>query len=227
MGKRIGKWRAGGFVLLLSLLLLVEPSLANASVHEEANSQILANAPTLKRFAGQTRYGTARAIAEQYQSGKVQHVILASGNNFPDALASSVLAAKRQAPVLLVDSSVESSSEAFAYIRDHLDPSGTVTVTGGTGVIPVEFLAHLRSMGYANIVQLGGQDRYETAKLVAEQVDAATGTPVVMTTGEDFPEALTISSFAAAKGWSALMPKLKSLPYPRRPSTAHSARVLL
>ncbi|MDI6880990.1 MAG: cell wall-binding repeat-containing protein [Desulfitobacteriaceae bacterium] len=142
----------------------------------------------------------------------LQHVILASGNNFPDALASSVLAAKRQAPVLLAESNIESSSEAFAYIRDHLNPSGTVTIVGGTGVIPVEFQAHLRTMGYSNIVQIGGQDRYETAELIAEQVDAATGTPVVMTTGEDFPDALTISSFAAAKGWPILLVSKDYLP---------------
>lgn len=58
---------------------------------------------TTTRLSGQTKYGTAKAISEYYNQGRVQNVILSTGNGFADALSASVLAHQKDAPILLVD----------------------------------------------------------------------------------------------------------------------------
>lgn len=65
------------------------------------------------RLSGHTRFETAKVIAEYYRSEEVKNVILSTGNGFTDALSASVLAHEKEAPILLVDSTVESSKDAF------------------------------------------------------------------------------------------------------------------
>ncbi|MGY3715210.1 cell wall-binding repeat-containing protein [Sutcliffiella cohnii] len=54
-----------------------------------------------KRISGVDRYDTSKAIAEFFNMSSEQ-VFVASGRDFPDALTGSVLAAKNNAPILLV-----------------------------------------------------------------------------------------------------------------------------
>ena len=61
--------------------------------------------------------------AEYYNNNMVNNVILVTGEDFPDALSASVLAHKLDAPILLVDSTISDSSNAFDYIFKHLDKS--------------------------------------------------------------------------------------------------------
>ena len=85
------------------------------------------------RCAGSNRYDTAAKICEKYSSlfsGKT--VCLATGKNFPDALAGGVLAAKLDAPVVLVDdgSGMIAAGEFIGEVRPE-----TAYVFGGTGVL--------------------------------------------------------------------------------------------
>ncbi|MFZ3372771.1 MAG: cell wall-binding repeat-containing protein [Desulfitobacteriaceae bacterium] len=157
------------------------------------------------RLSGQDRFQTAKAISEQFNSGTVQDVIITSGNNFPDALSASVLAKKLNAPILLVDSKVQGSSEAFNYISQHLNKSGTVHIIGGQSIIGSDFEAQLIQLGYQGIERIGGYDRYDTNVLIAQKLAVAKNTPVVFASGENFPDALSISSIASSKGWPILL----------------------
>ena len=160
---------------------------------------------TSNRLAGYDRFQTARIIAEQFKAETVQDVILTSGHNFPDALAASVLAKKLNAPILLADSQVQGSTEAFNYISQHLSKKGMVHIIGGVAVIGPDFEAQLVQMGFPNIERIGGFDRYDTDLLIAEKLAVAKNTPVVIASGEVFPDALSVSSFAAHKGWPILL----------------------
>ena len=55
-----------------------------------------------------------------------------TGNDFPDALAGGVLAAKRQIPILLVD-----KDSIKAEVKDYMKSNcnGNKYILGGTGVI--------------------------------------------------------------------------------------------
>lgn len=190
-------WKnSGKSVLIISLL---------ASVILLTFTVSVSAATTGVRFAGENRFQTARLIAEEFDSGSVDNVILTSGNNFPDALSASVLAKKLKAPILLVDSKAESSNEAFTYISEHLSKDGTIYVIGGTGIIGTDFNTKLTEMGYLNVERIGGADRYETALLIAQSLAVESKTPLVIASGESFPDALSISVFAADKGWPILL----------------------
>jgi uncharacterized secreted protein with C-terminal beta-propeller domain/putative cell wall-binding protein len=179
-------------VLFAGLLVMLLPGNANVSA-------------TSNRLAGYDRFQTARIIAEQFNAETVQDVILTSGHNFPDALAASVLAKKLNAPILLADSQVQGSTEAFNYISQHLSKKGMVHIIGGVAVIGPDFEAQLTQMGFPNIERIGGFDRYDTDLLIAEKLAVAKNTPVVITSGEVFPDALSVSSFAAHEGWPILL----------------------
>ena len=160
-----------------------------------------------ERLAGQDQFQTARAISEEFNSGTIQDVIIASGNNFPDALSASVLAKKLNAPILLVNSKVQGSNEAFNYISQHLSKMGTVHIIGGMGIVSSDFDVHLKRLGYdpQHIDRIGGDDLYDTNLLIAHKLAVVKNTPVVIASGENFPDALSISSIASSKGWPILL----------------------
>jgi putative cell wall-binding protein len=56
----------------------------------------------VERWAGSGRYETAAVISSKVFSPGVPYVLVATGTNFPDALAGAAAAAKIGAPVLLV-----------------------------------------------------------------------------------------------------------------------------
>lgn len=168
--------------------------------------------PPPSRLYGQTRFDTAKAIAEYVQRGSVQSVILASGNGYADALAASVLAKRFAAPILLTDATAAASTAALIYVAEHLEKNGTIYIAGGTGVVGTDIETALRNQGYKNIQRLGGQDRYETDLMIVNVLAAKPGTPVVISSGENYPDALSISGFAAYNGWPILLVPQGSLP---------------
>lgn len=164
------------------------------------------------RLFGHTRYETAKVISEYYARGKVQNVIFSTGNEFADALSASVLAHEKEAPILLVDSSVEGSKDAFDYVIQHLDSKGTVYIIGGAGIIGTEFKTKLNDLGFRNVVRIDGWDRYDTSYKIAGFLNDINGSTVVISSGEQYPDALSISSFAANKGWPILLSPHDALP---------------
>ena len=185
-------------VVFISTLAMSFPELCLASTTQ-----------TSIRLSGQTRYDTSGIIAENYEQGKVQNIVLSTGTGFADALSASVLAHRISAPILLVDTTVEQSQSAFDYITRHLDPTGTVYITGGTGVISKEFETKLYSLGF-KYARFAGYDRYETSYQIANGVNNPS--TVVIASGESFPDALSISSFAANNGWPILLTTKNVLP---------------
>ena len=55
---------------------------------------------SVTRLSGASRVDTAIASAQANYTGQISNVVLATTDNFPDALAGSVLAYKRNAPIL-------------------------------------------------------------------------------------------------------------------------------
>lgn len=180
----------------------------NNPVSDTNSSQII----TTDRLSGHTKFGTAKAISEYYGNGKVNNVILSTGNGFADALSASVLAHEKEAPILLVDTSVDSSKDAFGYLVQHLEPTGTVYIIGGAGIIGTEFETELNNLGYQNVVRIAGIDRYDTSYKIASSLNDLTVSTVVISSGEQYPDALSISSFAANNGWPILLSPHDTLP---------------
>lgn len=159
---------------------------------------------SMQRIQGGTRIETAAAIAEKFNNGIVQAVVITTGDEFADALSGSTLAKKLNAPILLIGSG--DNSPTYEYIKAHLDKQqGKIYILGGPGAVPDAFIKAFNDMGYLNIKRLSGQGRYETNQAINTELNAQEGTPIVLATGEDFPDALSISSIAAIKGYPIVL----------------------
>nr|WP_242831287.1 cell wall-binding repeat-containing protein [Desulfitobacterium dehalogenans] len=144
----------------------------------------------MNRLAGQDRYETAATIAKQWSHS--DYAILVSGENYPDALASAPLAPKHNAPILLTtsDSLPTPTKQALADLEVN-----QVIIVGGTGVIAPSIEAELQAMGIST-TRLAGQNRYETALKIADQVQNSPS-QLFVCTGDDFADALSVAPIAA------------------------------
>src|SRR6185437_12527687 len=102
------------------------------------------------RYGGADRYATALAVADAL--GDPSTVMLATGTNFPDALAAGPAAASVGGVVLLSDGTALPSSVS-TYLTAH---PGKVYAIGGPAII-----------AYPSATALVGADRYATAAAVA------------------------------------------------------------
>lgn len=164
------------------------------------------------RFYGQDRFQTSTSIASALLEGQiVQNIVLASAHNFPDALSASTLAFQLKAPIILVSPGFKDSIASYNFVKDHLAAGGTVTIVGGSGIIPHSSEQWLINMGF-HVNRLGGKDRFATNALIVNQLNVPLGTPVIIASATDFPDALGISSLAASKGWPILLSNPSNLP---------------
>lgn len=163
------------------------------------------------RIYGNNRYETGINISEKFNNGKVDNVIIASGNNFPDALAGSVLSKKLNAPIILVDKKLTSSMDSIEYLKQHFNYDGKVYILGQTASVSEEYVNYIKNLGCKNIIRLGGSDRFDTNKKIVDTLDVQKGTPVVITNGYGFADALSVSSVAASKGYPILMSNSSNL----------------
>ncbi|MDR3586542.1 MAG: cell wall-binding repeat-containing protein [Desulfosporosinus sp.] len=202
-------------IISCSCIFIGTPAFAATNNVATNNLSLAPNLPQImstNRLYGHTRYETAKVISENYSNGKVKNVVLTTGNEFADALSASVLAHEKEAPILLVDSTVDSSKDAFDYVIQHLDVTGTVYIIGGTGIIDTEFETKLKALGFKNVVRIAGLDRYDTSYKIASSLKDINVSTVVISSGEQYPDALSISSIAANKGWPILLTPHDALP---------------
>jgi putative cell wall-binding protein len=180
-----------------------------------------AAAPTTVRIAGTDRYDTAAAVAVTGFGGpRVTDVIVASGENFPDALAASALAGAADAPLLLTAKNSLPLSTRNALIA--LSGSAVrrrVHVIGGTNAISPEVRAELEALSTEFVDNYNGANRYDTAAKVA--LAAASVRPVglwegertaIIATGEGWPDAVTAGPLAFAASFPVLLTSPNALP---------------
>jgi len=157
------------------------------------------------RLAGADRFGTAAAIAGAWD--ETSTVYVATGANFPDALAGAAAAGLADAPLLLVGADVPATTAAELQ---RLDPD-RIILLGGTVAVSTQVEATLRATG-ATVERLAGTDRYDTAATVAESF--ATGGAAYVATGTNFPDALTGAPAAIQDGAPVLLVDTNAVPAP-------------
>jgi uncharacterized protein YbbC (DUF1343 family) len=180
------------FVSCLMCSLLFMPSKASAS-------------SSLKRFWGSDRYGTCINISENNWA-KSDYAVLVSGEAFPDALCAAPLAKKFDAPIMLSDGNNLNDSMKKELVRLNVKH---IFIVGGTGVISPNVENQLKIMNI-DCKRIFGLDRYETSSKVAELIGTSNG--VVLSSGESFPDALSIAPIAAVKQMPILLTSKNSLP---------------
>lgn len=147
---------------------------------------------TLRRLYGDNRYDTSIAIADAYKKDskqdKYSSIIVACGNNFPDALSASCLANKLNAPVLVWRD--KENTKIQSYIKKNVKPGGRVYLLGGTAVVSNIIKSGLS--GY-KFTRLEGKTRFETNIEVLKKVGKRSGKMLVCD-GLTFENALIASA---------------------------------
>jgi putative cell wall-binding protein len=171
-----------------------------------------------KRIAGSDRYETMKKIVEAtYKlSGdnwfSATTAVVASGDNFPDALAANGLAGALNggdgAPVILTNKG-KLNSHAKELLKNL--QVQTVYIMGGTAAISQEVEDAIRDMHIATI-RVAGADRQATSIEAFNLIDGnwykKHGThSVIIASGANYADALSISPFAYATGTPIVLTK--------------------
>ena len=163
--------------------------------------------PKVTRIAGANRYLTAVAASQRCAPAGAHTVVIATGANWPDALGGSALAGAARGPLLLTKKDALPSEVTAEIAR-----LGAIKayVLGSTASVSAAVENALVSMlGRANVVRLGGANRYETARKVADETIRLQGAAytgyVFVATGTRFPDATAASPLAAWLGAPILL----------------------
>jgi putative cell wall-binding protein len=166
-------------------------------------NSVLSDTPAepVERLAGPNRYATAAAIsAWAYPEGS-DVAFIATGVDFPDAIAGGAAAAAEGGPLLLV-SPTSVPSETRSELN-RLDPD-RIVVLGGTNAVTEAVASALGA--YGPVERRAGPDRYATAVEVSKGTFSS-ATTAVITTGNAFPDAMVGAGAAIdAEGPLLLVP---------------------
>ena len=162
------------------------------------------------RIAGTNRYTTAMAVADDFEDitvagggNSTTSIILATGENFPDALAAGPLAIAMGAPILL-----NNGDSLRADVAAYLDANTTITdvyIVGGETVISAEIEAELAGPRGYTVTRLAGETRADTAVAVAAALGAGYDDDVTLVNGSGFPDALSAGHPSRRHGGSPIL----------------------
>ena len=112
---------------------------------ELSGKSYIADADRVTRLGGDDRYETNRRVVNTLMADKkasANYVFVASGDNFPDALAGGVLAAQNGCPIVLVNQYNTAIAKTLVNSVEKANPNGFggLVVVGGEGVISNELV---------------------------------------------------------------------------------------
>lgn len=210
-----GRWRAGSLTAGAYDLTAAPPTRAFETVtarvtltrdRDDLDIVLPFAERPVERVAGDTRVLTALAASRSAYPDGAGTVVVASSGAFPDALAAAPLAAVVDGPLLLVD---RRSGPAVLDEVARLGAEEAVIVGAVNGVTAV-VQSELAAAGVA-VRRIAGEDRFDTAALVARAVGAPDG-EVAIATGGVFADALSFAPVAAAHGIPVLLTGPEALP---------------
>ena len=198
----------GGTVYVLGGTSAVSPAVA---------ATLTSHGYAVRRLGGTDRFATARLIADEVErldpvpAGQPEAFVVATGQNFADALSAGPLAAVGDMPIVLSNGST-------------LDPA-TRAYLSGKEVLPVGGPAY-QAVGFApdpneQCGDLAGADRFSTSAAVARCIAdarAQAGFPapefIGVATGMNYADALTGGAFLGMVGDPLLLTAPQSLSGP-------------
>lgn len=162
------------------------------------------------RYAGADRYETAAAVSAASFSPGVPVAYVATGTNFPDALAAGAAAARHGGPVLLVTSNRLPSATAAELAR--LRP-GVIKVVGGPAIVSDAVLDAMRPYAAGgNMQRIFGANRYATAAAISANAFGPGVSAAYIATGSNFPDALAGVAAAGVSDGPILLAGVSGIP---------------
>ena len=163
------------------------------------------------RIDGRDRIETAINISKKnYDRAKT--VIVVRHDLFPDSMTASVLAKLKDAPILL-----NPTDKLDSRVGDEIKRLGAqeVIIVGGQDSVSEKVREDLKVYDAdKNVERIAGDDRYGTSEMVAKRVVGITGkkNTGVVASGQVFPDALSVGTFASREGYPILLVKKDSVP---------------
>lgn len=175
-------------------------------------AQLTAAKIEVERVAGTDRYSTSLEVAKRAKQidPAIGRVLVATGTNYPDALAAGSISGPAKSVTVL-----SAGAKLPAQVADFLTKSGLEISVVGAGASAAVAAAKLPVAH-----KFVGPDRYETAAALAKQF-APQGATVVVASGEVFADALGGGALAANSNGVLVLTKAGLLPAPSRTVLAH------
>ena len=163
------------------------------------------------RIDGRDRIETAINISKKNYD-KAKSVIVVRHDLFPDSMTASVLAKLKDAPILL-----NPTAKLDSRVGDEIKRLGAqeVIIVGGQDSVSEKVREDLKVYDAdKNVERIAGADRYGTSEMVAKRVVGITGkkNTGVVASGQVFPDALSVGTFASREGYPILLVKKDSIP---------------
>lgn len=194
MGSRIQRLRSA---IPAVLMTGVFPALLVIAASSQAYADISYSSLERLAGAGGDRYETMSDIIETaYPADETSEwAIIASGENFPDALAASSLVGALDCPLITTENEALTSNA-----KDQLERLGVknVYILGDNKTITDGVEKEIEALGISTD-RLSGYDRVGTALAIAEKtrsLDSSSDTCIVAKSN-NYPDALAISAWAA------------------------------
>lgn len=157
--------------------------------------------PSLERIYSDDRYSTSLSLSKKaFNSAK--YAVVASGNNFADALSGGSLASKLGAPLLLVNDSKSITSS----VKNELNRLGVenVIILGGEKSVSkgteIELAQNIKS------IRLAGSNRYETSISIYNYItNIGVDHEVILVNGNSFADALSAGPLSAKKSMPIIL----------------------
>jgi putative cell wall-binding protein len=162
----------------------------------------------VERIAGPDRYATAAAVAEQFSPG-VPVAFIASGLDFPDALAGAAAAGTKRSPVLL--STDRALPRVTVDALKRLQPK-SIVVLGGTSSINAAVEKALAAYTTGSVTRIAAADRFGTAAAISKKFTAAGVDVAYVASGASFADALAGAALAGARRRPVLLTSSSALP---------------
>ncbi|PID82594.1 MAG: hypothetical protein CSB16_00465 [Clostridiales bacterium] len=175
---------------------------------------------TATRFSGPTRYETSLEVAKKVNANP-DTIVFAYGNNYPDAIAGSVLTIGNN-PMLLVE-----KDRIPPNMHDYVSKAERVIILGGKGVISEKVEEQLSRLGIKDVQRLSGVNRYETAVAVSKYVKDSSG--YILASGQNYPDAISGNAltYQDGKKYPVLLTKKDYLPKSVKDQIRNSEKVYI
>lgn len=164
---------------------------------------VRSRAANISRIEGSDRYSTSARVANNSLGISKEHIVVASGESFPDAISGGYLSGSSNSVLLLTKKN--SIPQVTIDQIKKISPK-TIYLLGGTNTVSQSVENNLKI--YARVVRLAGVDRYETSRksleIVTEFVSKKNGGYVsdsyLVSTGKNFTTSLISSAYALNTG---------------------------
>ncbi|WP_157887719.1 cell wall-binding repeat-containing protein [Frondihabitans sp. PAMC 28766] len=154
---------------------------------------------TVDRIAGSNRYQTSDLVTDDaFGTSGATSAFVATGQNYPDALAASAAAGKLDAPVILVKGTASALDDATTQLLSTLGAT-SVDIAGGTTVVSSGVQSGLAALSGVTVTRFAGSTRYNTSELINKAVFSSAGT-AYFATGTGFADALSGAALAGSAG---------------------------